>query len=144
MSWYQGKTVLNYLETVEIKQVYGSTDFRYAVQYVLRPNLNYRGYAGQISSGRISKGDSITVYPSGKSSRVAAIDTYNGELESAHAPMSVTLRLEDEIDISRGDLITNSEAPPQIGQSFESMVVWMSETPLDPNRLIKEQTAMQR
>ena len=141
MPWYKGPTVLQYLETVEIAKIYNPSIFRYPVQYVLRPDLNYRGYCGQITSGSIKKGDTVNIYPSGKSTRIAAIDTFEGEIEEAHAPMSITLRLEDEIDISRGDLIASS--PPRIGRHLEIMVVWMSEIPLDPQKayLIKHGTS---
>ncbi len=134
MPWYDGPTVLRFLETVNIAKQHNERQFRLPVQYVLRPNLDYRGFAGQIVSGSIDKGDTITVMPSGVSSKVAAIDTYNGELESAFAPMSITLRLEDEIDISRGDIIAHSSNPPQVSRHIEAMVVWMSEQPLDTSR----------
>jgi sulfate adenylyltransferase large subunit len=140
--WYDGDTVIGYLEDVPIKDDINLTNFRYPVQYVLRPNLDYRGFSGQISSGVIQKGDKVKVYPSEKTSTVESIDTYNGELEEAFAPMSVTLRLEDEIDISRGDLIVKSGDEPEMSRRLEAMVVWMSETGLDPDKtyLIKHTT----
>lgn len=134
MPWYDGQTVLEFLETVEIAQVYNTEQFRFPVQYVLRPNLNYRGYAGQIGSGSIKPGDPIMVMPSGVQSKIAAIDTYDGEIEEAFAPMSVTLRLTDEIDCSRGDIIIRPELLPLISRYLETIVVWMSEEPLDPNK----------
>ena len=140
--WYDGPTVMQFLEEVPIARNEDAEAFRYPVQYVLRPNLDYRGFAGQIASGVIRKGDAITALPSGKTSRVRAIDTYDGELEEAWAPMSVTLRLEDEIDISRGDMIVRTDALPEVSRSFEANVVWLSETPLDPGKsyLIKHTT----
>ena len=134
MPWYDGQTVLEYLETVEISQVYNAEQFRFPVQYVLRPNLDYRGYAGQIGSGSIKPGDPIMVMPSGVQSTIAAIDTYDGELEEAFAPMSVTLRLTDEIDCSRGDIIIKPDHLPKVSRYLETIVVWMSEEPLDPNK----------
>ena len=109
------------------------------MQYVIRPDLNYRGFAGQIVSGSIHVGDSIVVSPSGVTSKVSGIDTFNGKLEPegrqrAFAPMSVTLRLEDEIDISRGDIISKVSQPLQTSRHIETMVVWMSERPLDTSR----------
>ena len=130
--WYTGPSVLEFLETVEISRAHNMDEFRMPVQVVLRPNLDYRGYAGQIVSGVIRKGDEIAVYPSGKQSRVAGIDTFDGELDVAYAPMSVTLRLNDEIDISRGDTLASPKSPPQLSRRIEAMVVWMIEAPLDP------------
>ena len=134
MPWYDGQTVLGYLENVEIAHVYNTEQFRFPVQYVLRPNLDYRGYAGQIGSGSIKRGDPIMVMPSGVQSTIAAIDTYDGELEEAWAPMSVTLRLTDEIDCSRGDIIIHPDHLPLVSRYLETIVVWMSEEPLDPNK----------
>ena len=134
MPWYQGNTVLSYLETVTIANVYNQSHFRLPVQYVLRPNLDYRGYAGQIASGSVKAGDPIVVMPSGVQTTVAAIDTYDGELEEAYAPMSITLRLADEVDASRGDILLNPNHPPILSRYIELVVVWMSEDPLDPER----------
>jgi bifunctional enzyme CysN/CysC len=139
MPWYDGPTVLEFLETVQVQQTYNAGEFRFPVQYVIRPNLNYRGFAGQIVSGSISIGDNIVVSPSGVTSKVSGIDTFNGKLEvegrqRAFAPMSVTLRLEDEIDISRGDIISKVSQPLQTSRHIEAMVVWMSERPLDTSR----------
>jgi sulfate adenylyltransferase large subunit len=103
--WYDGPSVLGYLETVPVFADRNFDDFRYPVQYVIRPDLDYRGFAAEVSSGVIAKGDDIVALPSGKESKVKAIDTYDGELEEAFAGQSVTIRLEDEIDISRGDMI---------------------------------------
>ncbi len=134
MPWYEGPTVLQYLETVEISQVFNTEQFRFATQYVLRPNLDYRGYAGQIGSGAIKKGDPVVVLPSGVHSHIKAIDTYDGELEEAYAPMSVTLRLTDEVDCSRGDWIVHADNLPTVSQHIEAVVVWMNEEPLDFNK----------
>src|SRR5690606_23341821 len=98
------------------------------------PNLNYRGFAGQVASGVVRKGDEITVLPSGKRSRIRAIDTHGGELEEAFPPQSVTLRLEDEIDISRGDMIVRTGDLPRVGRRVEAHLVWMSERPLDTEK----------
>jgi bifunctional enzyme CysN/CysC len=142
MPWYTGESVLEYLESVYIGSDRNLIDLRFPVQYVLRPNLDFRGFAGQIVSGSIKVGDEVRVLPSMKTSRVKSIVTLDGELEYAFAPMSVTLTLEDEIDISRGDLIVHPRNLPQLQSSFEAMVVWMSEEPMDPLRtyLIKQTT----
>ncbi len=134
MPWYEGPTVLGFLETVPIAEDRNLKDFRYPVQYVLRPDLNYRGFAGQIATGRVKKGDSVMVLPSGKTSKVKAIDTFGGELDEAFAPQSVTLRLEDEIDCSRGDMIVHPNNRPRVARSFDAHVVWMHERPLDPHK----------
>ena len=134
MPWYTGPTVLRHLETVEIAQVFNTEQFRFATQYVLRPNLDYRGYAGQIGSGTIKKGDPIVVLPSGVQSHIEAIDTFDGELEEAYAPMSITLRLTDEVDCSRGDWIVHPDHTPTVSRNVEAIMVWMSEEDLDPNK----------
>ena len=140
--WYGGDTVLQFLQNVEIRNDVNLRDFRYPVQYVLRPNLNYRGFAGQVVSGIIRKGDDIVALPSGKTSTVVGIDTYDGELEMAHPPLSTVIRLADEIDISRGDMICKVDNRPIVDRHFTADVVWMSETPLDPDKsyLIKQGT----
>jgi bifunctional enzyme CysN/CysC len=137
--WYQGQTVLEYLESVDITTSDAVDNFRFPVQYVIRPNLNYRGYAGQVVSGTVQVGDSIKVHPSGKTSTVSHIDTYNGPLTSAYPPLSVVLRLADEVDISRGDLLSHLSEEPLQARDFDAMVVWMSETPLyaDKSYIIK-------
>jgi len=142
-AWFNGPTVLEYLETVEITAGRNYDDFRMPIQVVLRPNLDYRAFAGQIASGVLRKGDPVTVLPSGKTSVVKAIDVYSGELEAAQAPLSVAVRLEDEIDISRGDILVKSGGSmPSIGRTVSADMVWMSETPLDPAKsyLIKHGT----
>jgi sulfate adenylyltransferase large subunit len=134
MPWYQGHTVLGFLENVPIAEDRNLSDLRYPVQYVLRPNLNYRAFAGQISTGIVKKGDKVMVLPSGKTSKVKGIDTYDGEVPEAFAPQSVAIRLEDEIDCSRGDMLVHPENPPRVARSFDAHVVWLHEKPLDPSR----------
>lgn len=140
--WYKGQSVIGYLETVHIAGDRNLQDFRLPVQYVLRPNLDYRGFSGQIVSGIVKKGDPITVLPSLTNSHVKSIDTYSGELDEAFAPQSITLRLEDEIDISRGDVIAPSDNLPTVSRRIDAHLVWMSEEPLDIRRsyLIKHTT----
>ncbi|MEO7033237.1 MAG: sulfate adenylyltransferase subunit CysN [Polyangiaceae bacterium] len=146
MPWYDGNTLLEHLESVPIASDWNHKDFRYPVQYVLRPDLNYRGFSGAIASGVVNKGDKVMVLPSGRTSTVIAIDTFDGEKEQAFAPMSVTLRLADEIDISRGDMIVHPDNLPRVGQRFETMLVWLSERALDRQKayLLKHTTQMVR
>ena len=131
--WFTGDSLLEFLETVEIERDTMSRPFRFPVQLVLRPTHEFRGYAGTILSGTVRKGDAVTSWPTGRSSRVKAIVTFDGELEVASAGQSVTLTLEDEIDISRGDMITVGEVAA--AQRFRADVVWMDERPLDPARV---------
>jgi bifunctional enzyme CysN/CysC len=140
--WYEGPNVLEYLETVPIVEDRNFEDFRYPVQYVIRPNLDYRGFAAEVASGVVAKGDSIVVLPSGRQSKVKAIDTYDGELEEAFAGQSVTIRLEDEIDISRGDMIVKPDNLPRVTRRFDAHLVWMHEKPLDTEKayLVKHTT----
>jgi sulfate adenylyltransferase subunit 1 (EFTu-like GTPase family) len=144
--WFDGKPLLNFLETVEVDRNATGKPFRFPVQIVLRPDDTFRGYAGQIASGIIKPGDTITALPSGRKSKVKRIVTWDGDLEMAHAPMSVTLTLEDEIDISRGDVLTADAGPkgyePSVEKRFEAEMVWMDERPLDPARvyLLKQGT----
>jgi bifunctional enzyme CysN/CysC len=146
MPWYQGPTVLGYLEEVPIAEDRNLADFRYPVQYVLRPNLDYRGFAAQVVTGVVKKGDTVMVLPSGKTSRVKAIDTYDGELDEAFAPQSVTLRLTDEIDCSRGDMLVHPNNRPRVGRTLQAHVVWLHERPLDTQKtyFIKHTTQMIR
>jgi len=146
MPWYDGNTLLEHLESVPIASDWNHEDFRYPVQYVLRPDLNYRGFAGALASGVVKKGDKVMVLPSRRTSTVVAIDTFDGEKEQAFAPMSVTLRLADEIDISRGDMLVHPDNVPHVAQRFESMLVWLSERPLDRQKsyLLKHTTQMVR
>ncbi|HEY2732737.1 MAG TPA: GTP-binding protein, partial [Polyangiales bacterium] len=140
--WYDGETVLSFLENVPVAEDRNLSDFRYPVQYVLRPNLDYRGFSGQIASGVIKRGDTVMVLPSGKQTKVKHIDTFEGDLAEASAPQSVTLRLHDEIDISRGDMLVLPSNRPQVSRTFEADLVWLHERPLDTQKsyLIKHTT----
>lgn len=129
--WYKGPSLLEFLETVPIHRDRNMTDFRYPVQYVLRPNLDFRGFSGKIASGIVRKGDEVVALPSMKRSHVKSIVTYDGELEEAFCPQCVTLTLEDEIDISRGEMIVHPDNMPHIGRHFTTMLVWMDEEPMD-------------
>jgi sulfate adenylyltransferase large subunit len=142
MPWYTGPTLLEQLETVPIASDRNLRDMRFPVQYVIRPNLDFRGFAGQVASGVIRRGDAVTVLPAGRTSRVKSIVTWDGELAEAFAPMSVTVCLEDEIDISRGDMLVPAESAPHAGRRFAGTVVWMNEKPLEPHRpyLLKHTT----
>ena len=131
--WFTGDSLLEFLETVEIERDTMSRPFRFPVQLVLRPTHEFRGYAGTILSGTVRRGDAVTSWPTGRSSRVKAIVTFDGELDVASAGQSVTLTLEDEIDISRGDMITVGEVAA--AQRFRADIVWMDERPLDPARV---------
>ncbi len=134
MPWYDGPTVLGFLERVPIAEDRNLDDFRYPVQYVLRPNLDYRGFSAQIASGIVNKGDEVLVLPSGRRTRVRAIDTADGERDEAFAPESVTLRLEDEVDCSRGDMIVHPHNRPRVARTFDAHVVWLHERALDPHK----------
>ena len=131
--WFTGPSLLDFLETVEVTRDLTALPFRFPVQLVSRPDRKFRGYAGQIASGSVRVGDRITAWPSGRSANIKRIVTYDGELDLAYAPMSVTLVLDDEIDISRGDTLTSE--PPHVAKQFEAEVVWMDERPLDPARV---------
>ena len=134
MPWHTGSPLMTFLETVYIGSDRNLEDFRFPVQVVLRPNLDYRGFAGTIASGIIRRGDEVMSLPSRKKSRVKSIVTFDGELEEAFAPQSITLTLEDEIDSSRGDMLVRPGNVPKVDQRFEAMVVWMAEEPLVPGR----------
>ena len=134
MPWYCGPTLLSLLEELPASHEQATGDFRFAVQRVIRPNLDFRGFAGQITSGSIRPGDRIVVLPSGQSSRVERIVTFDGDLPHASAPLSVTLTLANEIDISRGDLLVRDEARATATTSFLASLVWMDATPLQPGR----------
>ncbi|HWO07979.1 MAG TPA: adenylyl-sulfate kinase, partial [Polyangiaceae bacterium] len=144
--WYEGPSVLSFLETVPIAADRNLADFRFPVQYVLRPHLNYRGFAGEIASGSVRRGDPILVLPSRRRTHVASIDTFEGPLEAATAPLSVTLTLADEVDVSRGDMLVRPDDVPTVDRRFEATLVWMSERPLDLQKsyLLKQTTQMQR
>jgi sulfate adenylyltransferase subunit 1 len=142
--WFDGASLLEYLETVQVDNQIVAKPFRLPVQLVLRPDHEFRGYAGQILAGSIRVGDAVSIWPSGRSAHVKRIVTWDGDIDRAHAPMSVTLVLDDEIDISRGDTIVNASGQrpegnghyePHVGRRFEADVVWMDERPLDTSRL---------
>ena len=134
MNWYRGPTLMEYLETVEIEDDQQSKPFRLPVQWVSRPNQDFRGFAGTIVSGVIRPGDAIRALPSGRQSRVARIVTHDGDLEQAVAGQSVTLTLADEIDISRGDVIATTSAPPAVADQFQCTLIWMHDEPMLPGR----------
>ena len=136
MDWYAGPTLLNLLETIPITDDYNRRDGRFPVQYVLRPQSaeyhDYRGYAGRVAGGVFRKGDAVTVLPSGISSTIQSIDSFEGPLDEAFAPMSVTLTLADDIDISRGDMIVSGSSMPEVSQDVEMVVCWLNEKRLTP------------
>jgi bifunctional enzyme CysN/CysC len=132
--WYSGPPLLDHLETVHIASDRNLTDLRFPVQYVIRPNLDFRGFAGTVASGVLRKGDEIMVLPSGKRSTVKSIVTYDGELDEAFAPQAVTVTLTDEVDVSRGNMLVRPDNPPHVTSEIEAMVVWMAEQPLVPGR----------
>jgi bifunctional enzyme CysN/CysC len=134
MPWYHGPALLEHLETVHIASDRNLADVRFPVQYVIRPNLDFRGFAGTMASGILRKGDEVMVLPSGKRSRVKSIVTFDGELDEAFPPLSVTVTLTDEVDVSRGDMLVRPDSPPHVSAQIEAMVVWMAEQPLVPGR----------
>ena len=134
MSWYEGPSLLEYLESVEIAGAKSEAAFRLPVQRVIRPNQNFRGFAGQIAAGTIRPGDRVVALPSGRTSRVESIVTFDGDLEFASAPSSVTVTLEDELDISRGDLIAAVDEAPAVANHVEASVVWLHAQPLALDR----------
>ena len=132
--WYSGKCPLDYLETVPIDLDRNYNDFRYPIQYVLRPNLDFRGFCGKVASGVIRVGETVMALPSRKTSKVKSIVTYDGELQEAFPPQCVTITLEDEIDISRGEMLVKPNNLPIEDRNFEAMLVWMDEEPMDVNK----------
>ncbi|OFX62595.1 MAG: sulfate adenylyltransferase [Bacteroidetes bacterium GWA2_30_7] len=134
MEWYQGPTLLYLLEHIHIASDVNHLDARFPVQYVIRPESDkyhdYRGYAGRIASGSFKKGDTVSVLPSGFTSKIKSIDFANEELEMAFAPQSVTICLEDDVDISRGDMIARQNNVPQVSQDIDMMVCWFNERPI--------------
>lgn len=132
--WYEGPSLLEFLETVPIDRDRNYTNFRYPVQYVLRPDLDFRGFCGKVASGVVRKGDTVMALPSRKTSKVKSIVTYEGEIEEAFPPLSVTLTLEDEIDISRGEMLVHPDDLPIEGRCFEAMLVWMDEEAMDRDK----------
>ncbi len=132
--WYDGPALLEHLETVPLDEDLNRTDFRFPVQYVLRPNLDFRGFAGKIASGVVRRGDEVMALPSGRTSRVKGIVTYDGDLEEAFAPQEVTITLEDEIDLSRGEMLVHPDRRPEVGHGIRAMLVWMDEQPMDRSK----------
>ncbi len=132
--WYEGTSLLDFLETVPIHRDRNMTDFRYPVQYVLRPNLDFRGFCSKIASGVVHVGDEIMALPSRKTSHVKSIVTYEGDLQEAFCPQCVTITLEDEIDISRGEMLVHPDNQPEVNRHFETMLVWMDEEPMNRNK----------
>jgi len=134
MPWFDGGTLMYQLENVHIASDRNLIDFRFPVQYVNRPDLHFRGFCGTVASGRVRQGEEVMVLPSRKTSRVKSIVTYDGELEEAFAPLAVTLMLEDEIDVSRGDMLVRPDNVPQMADSFDATLVWMAEEPMVPGK----------
>ena len=132
--WYTGQTLMELLETVKIDEVEEMQEFRFPVQYVNRPNLDYRGFAGTIASGTVKVGDEIVTLPSGKSSKVKSIDTFVGQLQQASAPLAITITLEDEIDSSRGDMMVLKGSTPCSSNRLLANVVWMADQELTSNK----------
>ena len=138
MNWYEGPSLLHHLENVHVASDRDLVDTRFPVQYVIRPKSDdyhdYRGYAGRVAGGILKPGDDVLVLPSGFTSKIAGIDLFQTELEEAYPPMSVTVRLEDDIDVSRGDMICRPQNAPTPSQDIDAMVCWMSSTPLRPRQ----------
>jgi len=132
--WYHGPTLMAFLETVKIEEVHQQMPFRMPVQWVNRPNLDFRGFSGLVSSGSVRPGDTLRVLPRGTESKVARIVTYDGDLEEGVAGQSVTITLEDEIDVSRGDILASKDELPEVADQFESTIVWMADEPMLPGR----------
>ena len=141
MPWYERPSLLGYLEGVDVEAEETSLPFRMPVQWVNRPDLDFRGYAGRIAGGIIRPGDDIRVLPSGKQSKIARIVTIDSDLDEAVSGQSVTLTLTDEIDISRGDVIATSETPPEISDQFDTTIIWLSEEPMLPGRSYRMKTS---
>jgi sulfate adenylyltransferase subunit 1 len=138
MNWYEGPSLLHHLENVHVASDRDLVDTRFPVQYVIRPKSDdyhdYRGYAGRVAGGILKPGDDVLVLPSGFTSKIAGIDLFQSELDEAYPPMSVTVRLEDDIDVSRGDMICRPQNAPTPSQDIDAMVCWMSSTPLRPRQ----------
>ena len=141
MPWYEGPSLLGYLEGVDVETEETSLPFRMPVQWVNRPDLDFRGYAGRIAGGIVRPGDDVRVLPSGKQSKIARIVTMDSDLDEGVSGQSVTLTLTDEIDISRGDMIATSETPPEISDQFDTTIIWLSEEPMLPGRSYRMKTS---
>jgi len=135
MPWYSGPTLLEHLETVDIRPSVNGDEVRFPIQYVIRPDASFRGFAGQVAGGILRPGDPVLALPSRQKTRVQSIVTYDGELREAGPAMSVTVKLEDEIDLSRGDMLVSPSAPPRVSRRLEAMVVWFDPRPLELNRV---------
>ena len=137
MSWFEGTTLLYYLENVHIASDHNLIDCRFPVQYVIRPNTDdyhdYRGYAGRVAGGVFKPGDDVMLLPSGFTTKIKQIDTYEGPVQEAHPPMSVTITVEDDLDLSRGDMIVRPNNSPEVEQTVDMMICWFNEKPLRPN-----------
>jgi bifunctional enzyme CysN/CysC/sulfate adenylyltransferase subunit 1 len=150
MPWYAGPTLMHHLEHVHVASDRDLVDTRFPVQYVIRPKSDqfhdYRGYAGQVAGGVLKPGDEVVVLPSGMTSRIAGIDLFDEEIDEAFPPMSVTVRLEDDVDVSRGDMIARIKNAPEPSQDIDAMVCWMTNEPLRPRQklAIKHTTRMGR
>ena len=138
MPWYEGPSLMHHLEHVHVASDRDLVDVRFPVQYVVRPKSDefhdYRGYAGRVAGGVLKPGDEVLVLPSGMTSKIAAIDLFNQEIQEAFPPMSVTVRLEDDVDVSRGDMICRPQNAPQPSQDIDAMVCWMTNAPLQPRQ----------
>ncbi|MBJ7497489.1 MAG: sulfate adenylyltransferase subunit CysN [Gemmataceae bacterium] len=132
--WYKGPTLFDHMDTVSVKEVATREAFRMPVQWVSRPNLNYRGFCGRIAEGSVKTGDAVRVLPSGKTTTVKSIDFFEDQLPEAEAGASITLTLNDEVDVSRGDLIVTTDHPPEVADQFQVKLLWLSEEPLVPGR----------
>ena len=145
-AWYTGPTLLEHLETVPIRRPVSSGALRLPIQYVIRPDANFRGFAGQIASGVLAPGDEVLALPSQQRTRVKSIASFDGDLTEAFSPMSITLTLEDEIDLSRGDMLVSPDQAPEASRRFEAMIVWMHPQPmqLSQNFLLKHTTRTTR
>ena len=132
--WYKGPTLFDHMDTVSVKEVATRAAFRMPVQWVSRPNLNYRGFCGRIAEGSVKTGDAVRVLPSGKTTTVKSIDFFEDQLPEAEAGASITLTLNDEVDVSRGDLIVTTDHPPEVADQFQVKLLWLSEEPLVPGR----------
>ena len=150
MGWYDGPSLLHHLENIHVASDRDLVDTRFQVQYVIRPKSDeyhdYRGYAGRVAGGILKPGDDVLVLPSGMTSRISEIDLFDKDLEEAFPPMSVTVRLEDDVDVSRGDMICRPQNAPTPSQDIDAMVCWMATTPLRPRQklAIKHTTRMAR
>ena len=132
--WYKGPTLFDHMDTVTVREVATRAAFRMPVQWVSRPNLNYRGFCGRIAEGSVKTGDAVRVLPSGKTTTVKSIDFFEDQLPQAEAGASITLTLNDEVDVSRGDLIVTTDHPPEVADQFQVKLLWLSEEPLVPGR----------